>query len=193
MVRDPDQALVTVPIQLKEQAHGLPVGFTSGPSCSWRDRHRLLRNCWHRQVASFLFKLVLQHGVHRIESTAPGGEPKTHAAASTFEKALRAAREQSLPITRVRAPMGDDMYPAHDMWEHWCSSARVTPAALQPPTVEPSILHTLSRASEVRGHLPRHREVVIQGVAQLVAAMQSETDSWYEHCPAHVRGTAASR
>ena len=48
MVRDPDKALVTVPIHLKKQAHGLPVGFTSGPSCSWPDRHRLLGNCWHR-------------------------------------------------------------------------------------------------------------------------------------------------
>ena len=111
MLRDPDHALVTVPIHLKKPSAWPAWVLLRVP----RAHGGIVIGCWGTPgtgVASFLFKLVLRHGVHRIESTAPGGEPKTHAAASTFEKAWRAAREQSLPITRVRAPMGDDMYPA---------------------------------------------------------------------------------
>ena len=66
---------------------------------------------------------------------------------STFEKAVRAAREQRLPITHVIVLVGNDIYPSRDIWKRLEGSACITSIALQSPSVEPSIMIMLLRAS----------------------------------------------
>ncbi|CAE7252463.1 DNMT3B [Symbiodinium sp. CCMP2592] len=186
MVKGPDGALETVPIHLKEQAHLLPPDYTSAAP-TLRDQRRLLSNSWHRGVASFLLKIVLQFGAHPIAQVAPEGELISASRTKDFHCILRAAREQPLPMTRMRAPVGVEMHPPKDMWEHWVGSAHVVPAALLPPSVEPAIEMTLQRAAQVGPHLRDHREAVLAGLRDLVAELRAETDAWYNAVPAHVR------
>ena len=68
MVSSPEGRLEVLPPFLKEQAHHLPVDFSKHDLCTDRDRHRLLGNSWHKGVASFLFKIVLEHGMFVDES-----------------------------------------------------------------------------------------------------------------------------
>ena len=176
MVTSPGGSWEVVPVHLKEQAHLLPPDFTSA-AASDHDRHRLLGNSWHRGTASFLLKLVLQLGVHQIGQDAPGGEQHSAGGTKSFESILSAAREQPLPLTRLREPVGVEMYPPRDMWEHWHGSPHVVPRALLPASVEPAVAITLQRAAQVGPHLPAHREAVLQGLRALVDSLSDETDA----------------
>ena len=186
MVTSPGGSWEVVPVHLKEQAHLLPPDFTSA-AASDHDRHRLLGNSWHRGTASFLLKLVLQLGVHQFGQDAPGGEQHSAGGTKSFESILRAAREQPLPLTRLREPVGVEMYPPRDMWEHWHGSPHVVPRALLPASVEPAVAMTLQRAAQVGPHLPAHREAVLQGLRALVDSLSDETDAWFARVAPHVR------
>ena len=159
MVTSPDGILEVVPVHLKEQAHLLPPDFTAAAPSS-KDRHRLLANSWHRGVSSFLLSIVLKLGVHVIGDDAPEGEQISTSGGKDFQSILRAAREQPLPMSRVRAPVSIEMYPPRSMWEHWLSSSSVVPQALLPPAVEPGIRATLLRGnrtlSSPTGRAVRH-------------------------------------
>ena len=188
MVASPDGKLQVVPPFLKEQAHHLPPDFTKNDMCSDRDRHRLLGNSWHKGVASFLFKIVLDHGMFVVEDHS--ARPADPSQSSSIKEVFAWARSLQLPITRVKTPVFVGVPPASDMWGHWEFSAHLQPAALQPLPLEPGLEVVLRTVSFIQAPaLDLHRERMLGEIEHLVQSLRKDTDEWYEKAPQHVART----
>ena len=188
MVGSPQGRLEVVPPFLREQAHHLPADFTKHDSCSDRDRHRLLGNSWHKGVASFLYRIVLDYGMFVVED--PGVEKSDPTKSSSVKEAFAWVCRLQLPLTRVKTPVFSGVPPATDMWSHWKSSALVHPVALQPLPLEPALGVILNIVSQTHAlALASYRERILLDVERLVLALGQETDEWYRQVPRHVART----
>ena len=70
MATSADGNLVTLPITLKEQLHGLPKNFTDAEGVTNRSRHRMIANGWHIGVIKFLMLLLVQPSTAQIVAPA---------------------------------------------------------------------------------------------------------------------------
>ena len=181
--------LEVLPPFLKEQAHHLPADFTKYETCTDRDWHRLLGNSWHKGVASFLFRIVLEHGMFVVED--PGKAPSDPSqSSSSIKEALAGIRALKFPITRVKTPVFRGVPPATDMWDHWRGSECLQPDALQCLPLEPGLEVVLDIVSRLQAPaLDSYRARVLSEVERLVQALRQDTDQWYASVPHHVART----
>ena len=103
MVSSPQGRLEVLPPFLTEQARHLPVDFSKHDLCTDRDRRRLLGNSWHKGVASFLFKIVLEHGVFVVED--PGAQPSDPSQCSSVRETFAWVRGLQFPITTLEVTL----------------------------------------------------------------------------------------
>ena len=188
MVISPQKKLEVLPPFLKEQAHHLPADFTKHETCTDRDRRRLLGNSWHKGIASFLFRIVLEHGMFVVED--PGKAPSDPSQSGSIKEALAGIRASKFPITRVKTPVFRRVPPATDMWDHWRGSEYLQPNASQSLPLEPGLEVVLDIVSRLQASaLDSYRARVLSEVQRLVQALRQDTDQWYASVPHHVART----
>ena len=171
----------------KEQAHRLQPDFTQHDLCEDRDRRRLLGNSWRKGVASFLFGVVLKHGVFVVPTAEQAASASAGVQAKSRHEAIECAHALQLPLTRVKRPTVEGVSPPLDMWEHWRSSCRLTPLALQQQPLETAlevVLDILSTAEA--GSLAAYRQIVLSGIETLVSGNRSLVRVSAKACGTHL-------
>ena len=188
MLRDCQAKLHLLPIETKEALHHYDRDYSSDPSISVKDRHRLLGNSWHLGVATEMLKFSILFGVRSL--------PGPHAPGALDVSGLRdlASAEKMAgehPLSMQRQPeMCDhiDMQPASDMWDHWHFSALAVHPLFQRPQLDPAIEVTLQRLLRFPPErLDEFRGSVLRDIAARKVEMQSITDTWYASLQPHVQ------
>ena len=162
----------------KDQLQGFEKNYTAAGGTSEHDRHRLLGNSWHLQVAKFLLLILLTNCPSNAEAI-PLAPRET-----TLQFVCRWARHEPPALgTVLPFPTSAARRQATDMWDHW----DLTHPLLTPPVLEPGLEQTVNKWTHCFSDIPRMRSEVVEEINQLVDLWHDETTTWFQHRPTHVQ------
>ena len=166
----------------KDQLHGFVKGYTGVTGASEHDRHRLLGNSWHLQVARFVLMILLQHC--GTSEAFPMSTPRETA----LQFVCNLARAED-PALGTHPPFQD--YATHrtadDLWDHWHLSADCRHPVLTPPVPERGALQALEKCMRGISDIDRMRKEIVAEVLDLVELWHDDTSTWLASRPSHIQ------
>ena len=177
--------MITLPAELKEQAHHYPPGVTRLQNIAPRDRHRMLGNSWHLGVIKFIVWLVLaQVPTAQTATTTLDGM----ACPPFLSQVLRDAREAPLSLSReLPASKFISLPPSDNEWEHWLMTAELEHPLLAKPQLCSALQTIYRRLHAIGDGIQELRDAVLAGLQQLVEERKQSSDVWFASLPTHVQ------
>ena len=172
MARSPDGQLVTLPITIKEQLHGLPKNYTDARGVTNRSRHRMVANGWHIGVIKFLILLMLQP-----VTPQPIAPPRQ----STLDWVLDQVRElPSYVGPGLWEPKPNCIPPAGGEWEHWKLSSQAIHPLLQPAHLSPGLQQAVDLCKRWAHDIHRIRAEVVDEIVYMIEdQMEVTKQRWH--------------
>ena len=166
----------------KDQLHGFDKGFSGVTGATEHDRHRMLGNSWHLQVAKFILMILLQQcTVSSASLLAPPQE-------SALQFTCRIARAED-PSLGTTPPFRT--YASHrtagDLWDHWALSMDCCHPLLAPPSPEPGALQALQKCLSHFSDIPRMRREIVSEILDLVDLWDDVTSLWLADRLPHIQ------
>ena len=175
----------TVPIEIKEQLHEFPVGFTAVPKVSLRARHRMLANSWHLRVAAFLLALLLQPNQAAAVTVGRPSVGLHQSAIDTLLEFGNATMARPGPGGWRRTTLPIPV--ATTMEEHWRLSSGIPHPAVGQGQVEPGLRATMEAMLHYRRLLNHLRLQAVAEVRGMIADQQDVTRQWLDSLHPQVR------
>ena len=178
MATSADGNLVTLPITLKEQLHGLPKNFTDAEGVTNRSRHRMIANGWHIGVIKFLMLLLVQPSTAQIvapprQSTLQWVLEQVHGLPPCIGPGLWEPKPNCIP-------------PAQGEMEHWDLSHQAVHPLLQRAHLSPGLEQAVQLCKVWAHDLHRIRHGVVADIADLIFDRMEETQAWWKQLRPHV-------
>ena len=168
MLSSADGDLHLPPVEVKEQLHHMPPGFTHHPEIDDKSRRKILGNSWHLGVARFIMMFVLQWS-----------NPSTTRASKqtgTLELGPRQMTSSGFAIPWCK-----------DMHEHFDAAQRATHPALMEPSLSPSLQQVAECNLAWSEELDTIRSNIIHDVQELVEKWATDTHQWWTNLPKHLQ------
>ena len=205
--------MMTLPAEVKEQAHHFRAGVTRQQNVEPRARHRALGNSWHAGVAKFVIWLVLSQVVPAAGSRCKLGSDQgqqspdhgpawgggwipavtglLHAGVDSgyfLSAVMQACRSDPIPLHRGPDwPNFACMPPSNDEWEHWLLSADVQHPLLCEARVSEALRKVYDRIQAIGDILSPFRSAVLKSLSELIVKRRQSSDEWFQSLPPHVR------
>ena len=166
----------------KDQLQGFEKNYTAVGDTSEHDRHRLLGNSWHLQVAKFLLLILLTNCPLNAEAIPT--QPKE----TSLQFVCRLAQHEPPALgTTSPFPSSAAHRSADDMWDHWRVSSNCVHPILAPPTLEPGLLQTMAKWMDHFSDIPRMRQEIVDEINNLVDLWQDWTAEWFRSRLPHIQ------
>ena len=167
MATSADGNLVTLPITVKEQLHGLPKNFTDAEGVTNRSRHRMIANGWHIGVIKFLMLLLVQPSTAQIvasprQSTLQWVLEQVHGLPPCIGPGLWEPKPNCIP-------------PAQGEMEHWDRSHQAVHPILQRAHLSPGLEQAVQLCKAWAHDLHRIRHGVVADIADLIFDRMEDT------------------
>ena len=178
MARSPEGTLVTLPISLKEQLHGLPKNFTDAEGVTNRSRHRMIANGWHIGVIKFLLLLLVQPITSEVV-----GPPKRSTLQWVLEQVSCHPPCMGLGLWE---PKPNCIPPAAGEMHHWELSKSAVHPLLQAAHLSPGLHQAVHLCKRWAHDIARIRTEVVEEISELVTDQAETTALWWRQLPQHV-------
>ena len=173
MLQDEQQQLILPSIEVKEQMHYLPPGYTGATGAPAIARHTMLGNSWHLGVAKFLLWFLLQW----TPTTSIPVAPKM----SSLQWVLSVSNRSPPTLGPGFWPQEVfEMPPADTMEHHWTLAQQCQHPALSDRALEPGLLQTLHALLTTWSDIPRLRR-------EVVGSFADQTRAWWNELHPHVK------
>ena len=180
MLQDEQQQLILPSIEVKEQMHYLPPGYTGATGAPAIARHTMLGNSWHLGVAKLLLWFLLQWA----PTTSILVTPKM----SSLQWVLSVSNRSPPTLGPGFWPQEVfEMPPADTMEHHWTLAQQCQHPALSDRALEPGLLQTLHALLTTWSDIPRLRREVVAEIAEVVESFADQTRTWWNELHPHVK------
>ena len=180
MLSSADCDLHLPPVEVKEQLHHMPPGFTHHPEIDDKSRHKILGNSWHLGVARFIMMFVLQWS-----------NPSTTRASKqtgTLDQMMSWSHRHPVQLgPRQMTSSGFAIPWCKDTREHFDAAQQATHPALMEPSLSPSLQQVAECNLAWSEELDTIRSNIIHDVQELVEKWATDTHQWWTNLPKHLQ------
>ncbi|CAE7884041.1 unnamed protein product, partial [Symbiodinium necroappetens] len=188
MLQDSRGLLHLPPLDVKEQLHHIPAGYTAKAGADTKTRHRMVGNGWHWGVpARLLGILVMATWAKPVASgRAPAAPPRQGTIPWLSQVWSRKGWDFSPRPRPTPALLGAGL----NEDAHWAAATGMQHSLVGWPQLEPALEAVIRFRREWRHDLSRIRAEVLQELQEMVdEAAAEDTTAWLATLPPHVRAT----
>ena len=195
------------PLEVKEQLHHLPIGYTSKTGWTSRKRGTALANGWHVGVARFLLWLLLQQATanntpsqRHTRVFSENRYLREHPCTTTTTSVPRNPRQHAVFLAcraflNTSTPFGPcPPRKSHNSWEHlddfdhhFAAAQGHSDSPRPIAHLDPSIHYALKHQQTAPHHLVQWREAVLNSLDEIIEESQQITEHWLDTCPSHTQ------
>jgi hypothetical protein len=178
------------PVELKEQLHHIPVGWTKHPLLDDRKRATALANGWHVGVARFLIWIILTQfsAGSTITTFTPQLNVPPHPHVRPLQKAAQAFLASRTPLGPLpQTTPEDQLHHTTTFHEHFTVLLNTADWSDDAFHTDPSSHYTMQQQILWGHDLTAWREAVLQDLTTLIEEMSDETLRWVQELPTHIQ------